>query len=58
MILDDNEFLRYYVTGLFDTDGCLTNIEKKRKTLFATFTQADENFINEVYNALLKLGIK
>jgi DNA-binding transcriptional regulator WhiA len=57
IILRDKELLSSYISGLFDTDGCLTHVEKERKSLFATFTQADSNFISEVYSALHKLDI-
>lgn len=56
-IFNNQSLLKSYLAGLFDTDGCLTHIEKKRKHLFFCFVQADKRFTMEVYSALQKLGV-
>lgn len=58
VIKNNRTLLKEYLSGLFDTDGCLTHVEEGRKTLFSTFTQADRNFIFQVDYCLNILGIK
>lgn len=53
----DKNLLRHYLSGLFDTDGCLTHVEKNRKQLYFTFLQSDKNFVEEVRTALISLNI-
>lgn len=57
-IYQDNRLLISYLSGLFDTDGCLTHTEKNRKQLYFVFVQSDKRFVYQVYKALNKLGIK
>jgi len=56
-ILADQELIRHYLSGLFDTDGSLSHIENGTKSLFFVFTQADRDLVYEVYESLLDLGI-
>lgn len=57
-VYQNDKLLKNYLSGLFDTDGCLTHTEKNRKQLYFVFVQSDKKFVYQVYKALNKLGIK
>lgn len=49
------ELLLSYLSGLFDTDGCIGYNKKKRRVYFV-FVQKDKNFTFDVYRCLVRLG--
>ena len=55
-IIRDKCLLRAYLTGLFDTDGCISHTTNKKQCYFL-FTQADNKFVCSVRSALAKLHI-
>jgi len=57
VILDNNDLLKHYLAGLFDTDGSFPHTEKGVKSRFFLFTQSSVNFVEEIYEALKKLQI-
>ncbi len=56
-IKKDKQLITEYLSGLFDTDGCLTHMEKERKSIYFVFVQSDKKFLFEVFCELKKLGI-
>ena len=56
MILDSEEFLIYYIRGLFDTDGGI-NLRRKNEMMIH-ITSADKNYLEEIGGAMKKLGFK
>ncbi|NCN39393.1 MAG: hypothetical protein GW914_03360, partial [Candidatus Aenigmarchaeota archaeon] len=57
IVLKNKKLLISYLSGLFDTDGCLSNVEKGTKSLFFVFLQADKRFVEDVSAALKRLNI-
>ncbi|MBU1135093.1 MAG: hypothetical protein KKG13_01075 [Nanoarchaeota archaeon] len=58
IIRNKKSFLLSYLSGLFDTDGCLTHAEKGRKQLYFTFLQSDKKFVLDVYKSLINLKLR
>ena len=58
LILKDKELIKWYLSGLFDTDGCLPHIETGTKSIFFVFSQVDKNLVYDVYQSLLDLDIQ
>ena len=53
-VKENLEFLRAYIRGLYDTDGCF-HIRRKKDPM-VIITSADEKFLSEVKTALVSLG--
>ena len=58
IIKKDKILLIAYLGGFFDTDGCLSNVEKGSKSLYFVFSQSDKKIVFEVYNCLKYLGLE
>lgn len=53
-VKNNQEFLKAYLRGLFDTDGCF-HIRRKKDPMIV-ITSADKRFLSEVKNSLVTLG--
>ncbi|MFH1256838.1 MAG: LAGLIDADG family homing endonuclease [Candidatus Diapherotrites archaeon] len=58
LIKNDKSVLKYYLAGLFDSDGTLPKNPKKAKQLFIDLTFKDKKFIEEIKETLLNFGIE
>ncbi len=56
LIKENKEFLKEYLCGLFDTDGCI-GYGKKKKNLYFVFVQSDKKFVFEIHQCLISLGV-
>lgn len=54
-IKSDRKLLTSYLSGLFDTDGCI-GYDKNRNVYFV-FVQRDKNFVFDIYKCLISLGL-
>lgn len=52
----NKKLLISYLSGLFDTDGCI-GYDKSRTQCYFVFMQVDKNFVFEVYECLCYLGL-
>lgn len=52
----NNDYLRAFIRGLIDTDGCIYYISKNNRNLRISFTSYIPNLMRDARNSLLKLG--
>lgn len=50
----NNNFLPHFIRGLLDSDGCFSTKASKKRVLSFTYTTCSKDFINSLYNALMK----
>lgn len=55
-ILKNDDYLKAFIRGLIDTDGCIYYISKTNKNLRISFTSYIPSLMRDVRNSLLKLG--
>ncbi len=56
IIKKNKQLLTAYLSGFFDTDGCLSDVKKKK--FYFIFSQADKKIVYDVYRSLNILGLK
>lgn len=54
-ILSNENLLKIYLGGFFDTDGCISRTKKNR--FYFSFMQSDKKIVEEIFESLKKLNI-
>jgi len=55
---EDKGVLAAYLSGFFDTDGCLSKVGSNNKNIYFVFSQSDKEIVFDIYEALKSLEIE